>query len=665
MEKERSAVSHQATALKEKLQPLVEKYVNILLADLAKKGLVEELSDSVGGRIFKLRNKTGSNVILNSENTHARLATEDILDFRDLAQSLYFNLNEKLGPDREKIPVSQIVEEFQKAGVVNIPNLGSTRLRDILDKGKLLLNDTNSDIQKEGSELLDIQNNYNYYVGALLEYYVKEIAQKEFQGFKFVEHHRIGSTEIDLLAQSDIKHEPDAIFEIKYRRRALGTLREDLISSFEKMSRYDRTVQKDTCLIIIIFTDEGSDVLEKINYRFRQYMEESFPSFRDRIFLKALYSKNSHLLKEGLKNIHSQILNSNSTTFELELRSGAENRGIEGDDHLFEKVFDLRKFRYEISIEPQMGIRHWRVGLRFAQAASFPPRDKRHVMNYPLFHAEKNANSKGLKVSYYGLTGGQEYTKSTKILDYRGDAFTFFVSLSNNVARIDMVDKNRDSILPEPMLISGSPYFMLSAWADGKNQFHFKGQVKEQALKLSQGTIQLEPKANPKIISVEVLSENDHAIENCHIVLLAENNTFHEGYTSSDGRFHFQIPAETNYAILAAHPNYFCTILEKFDSSNDILVRLPDDEDGSGSIICPNGTGGIPGLVGGLNPILDTELRTYLYADNIAIDGGAQQPVPFEIDKPLFLEDKHANKKSVIFRFIRGKTSVVDFVSVS
>ena len=55
------------------------------------------------------------------------------------------------------------------------------------------------------------------------------------------------------------------------------------------------------------------------------------------------------------------------------------------------------------------------------------------------------------------------------------------------------------------------------------------------------------------------------------------------------------------------------------------LAALP----GGGSVVLSEGTGHIPGLSGRLNPILDTSGRTYLYASNIAINGGRQQPVPF------------------------------------
>ncbi len=47
---------------------------------------------------------------------------------------------------------------------------------------------------------------------------------------------------------------------------------------------------------------------------------------------------------------------------------------------------------------------------------------------------------------------------------------------------------------------------------------------------------------------------------------------------------------------------------------------------GGGSVVFDESTGHVPGLAGRLNPILDTSHRTYLYASNIAINGGQNLP---------------------------------------
>ena len=75
-------------------------------------------------------------------------------------------------------------------------------------------------------------------------------------------------------------------------------------------------------------------------------------------------------------------------------------------------------------------------------------------------------------------------------------------------------------------------------------------------------------------------------------------------------------------------------------------------------------TGHIPGLEGRLNPILDTHRRTYLYADNIAINGGDQQPATFEVDVPFELEDSNGVVMQVRVLYIQGSTSLLQYTQV-
>lgn len=80
-----------------------------------------------------------------------------------------------------------------------------------------------------------------------------------------------------------------------------------------------------------------------------------------------------------------------------------------------------------------------------------------------------------------------------------------------------------------------------------------------------------------------------------------------------------------------------------------------------GSIIFPDATGEIPGLAGRLNPILDDLDRTYLYASNVAIEDGKQQPVPFVLDQDLLLTDADGREKAVRIVEILGKSSILEY----
>ena len=81
-----------------------------------------------------------------------------------------------------------------------------------------------------------------------------------------------------------------------------------------------------------------------------------------------------------------------------------------------------------------------------------------------------------------------------------------------------------------------------------------------------------------------------------------------------------------------------------------------------GSIVIHT-TGYINGLEGRLSPIYDSSHRMYLYADNIAINGGMNQPVNISINSTLVLEDSKGVVMNLIFRFINGHTTaLIDYI---
>ena len=87
------------------------------------------------------------------------------------------------------------------------------------------------------------------------------------------------------------------------------------------------------------------------------------------------------------------------------------------------------------------------------------------------------------------------------------------------------------------------------------------------------------------------------------------------------------------------------------------LDALPE----GGSVIFPEGTGNLPGLKGRLNPIRDTLDRTYLYASNVAIDAGKQQPVNFIPGEKLQLTDAEGTELCVRIVDIVGRSALVEY----
>ena len=95
-------------------------------------------------------------------------------------------------------------------------------------------------------------------------------------------------------------------------------------------------------------------------------------------------------------------------------------------------------------------------------------------------------------------------------------------------------------------------------------------------------------------------------------------------------------------------------------SSRALTIEVKELQDG-GSVIFPEATGYLPGLKGRLNPIRDTHDRTYLYASNVAINEGEQQPVHFVPGEDLRLTDADGTAFLVRIVDIAGRSTLLEY----
>ena len=80
-----------------------------------------------------------------------------------------------------------------------------------------------------------------------------------------------------------------------------------------------------------------------------------------------------------------------------------------------------------------------------------------------------------------------------------------------------------------------------------------------------------------------------------------------------------------------------------------------------GSAVFTEQTGHLPNLAGRLNPILDNLDRMYLYATNVAIDEGKQQPVHFKLRQSLQLTDVNGFEWVVRFIEMIGTSALLEY----
>ncbi len=176
-------------------------------------------------------------------------------------------------------------------------------------------------------------------------------------------------------------------------------------------------------------------------------------------------------------------------------------------------------------------------------------------------------------------------------------------------------------------------------------------------------SVETAPRVNSIHAQINVLSLEGSPIDHASITAVANNSTTKNTVTSSEGKAVIEILAGRLYRLLVAHPKYPGALIESWDPSNDLKVTLFESEN-TGSMIC-HSTCHIPGLQGRLNPILDASNRTYLYADNIAVNGGVQQPGKFIVNEPFELEDCNGMVMQVKILFIQGKTSLLQYIHPS
>jgi hypothetical protein len=112
--------------------------------------------------------------------------------------------------------------------------------------------------------------------------------------------------------------------------------------------------------------------------------------------------------------------------------------------------------------------------------------------------------------------------------------------------------------------------------------------------------------------------------------------------------------------IFCARPDFHQYYKPNVALPEGLPIKLKAKADG-GAVIIPDGTGYIPGLDGRLNPILDTEGRTYLYAENIAIEGGKRQPVSFTTNRPFQVRDRHGHSFQLRVISIIGSSSLIEY----
>ncbi|WP_299604447.1 TIR domain-containing protein [uncultured Aquimarina sp.] len=305
-------------------------------------------------------------------------------------------------------------------------------------------------------------------------------------------------------------------------------------------------------------------------------------------------------------------------------------------------------------------------------------------------YVEKVANSlnkKGIKVFYdlfeeANLWGKNLYEYLSEIYQSKARYTVLFVSsfynkkLWTNHERVSMqaraFQESREYILPArfddteiPGILKTIGYINLENRTPEELAILIENKLKKDQTFFRNRWSKLSTMINPKpfIFTLKIINEKEEFIKHAKVVLMANNSTYLEGFTDENGLAHFVIRTRKLYTVLVAHSDYPAVVFHNVNPKDDIEVTIEKSEN-TGSLII-NKSGQIPGLTGKVEPAISTDEKLSIYADNIAIEGGKNQPYNMDLDESVTLEDKEGNIISLIFRFFQGRIALIDYYKKS
>jgi hypothetical protein len=146
--------------------------------------------------------------------------------------------------------------------------------------------------------------------------------------------------------------------------------------------------------------------------------------------------------------------------------------------------------------------------------------------------------------------------------------------------------------------------------------------------------------------AVTVTDENGSPLKGAEIYFFRRNGVHSSKAISDDTGVAEVATLNEVVSVFCALDGFSSYYQKDYNPGTSLKIRLKKSPSG-GSVIFADGTGYIGGLSGRLNPILDTLGRMYLYAENIAVDGGKAQPVAFVLNSPMTLEDLDGHRAEI------------------
>lgn len=185
--------------------------------------------------------------------------------------------------------------------------------------------------------------------------------------------------------------------------------------------------------------------------------------------------------------------------------------------------------------------------------------------------------------------------------------------------------------------------------------------IDDAELRLTIPAARLEPTPATPVITVRC---DGAPLPGADILALFPNKTWRRASTDANGTASVDLhSSHLPMTVFVAAPGVSAGQVGGWIPAEEALVIELNALNDGGSILFPDATGDVPGLDGRLNPIRDTLDRTYLYASNIAINGGQPQPAAFRLGEALQLTDAEGREAQVRIVDIVGRSALLEYRS--
>ncbi len=144
------------------------------------------------------------------------------------------------------------------------------------------------------------------------------------------------------------------------------------------------------------------------------------------------------------------------------------------------------------------------------------------------------------------------------------------------------------------------------------------------------------------------------------LLAIYPDKTCQQAHTDSFGRTAFEFHSQLPITLFCAAPGHQASVTRDWHPPASLSLQLETLANG-GSAVFTEGKGHLPPLNGCLNPIMDRHDRMYLYATNIAVNRGEQQPVHFRLNQSVRLTDVGGFEWVVRFVEMVGASVLVEY----